>query len=980
MNFFFNFFFLILISKLVISHNNYFFFNEEIIESINNQNSDNITTNIFRLPEIVFNILNDTIHEASTENDNLTDGFRKCIYNMNQSYYTPNTEDLTKLYEGSSKGFIDLSSFSNCFESNENNPNFNENKLNNNEIRPEINDTNSIDKEIERTKKSKKEYNFYTVYPILNHKQKIAISKFDNDSIFEHSWIFGFCAKKDLCDEEAFKEIIKRVNIKFRNNRIKVFNEYYDNINNIAIIDNKKEYKKLTEFCFDNFLRSISCILILIQIIFIIYKKIPQKIFGICIKRKYIREIKNDPKKIGYLLNNSIFTKKINEKIRLCFSLSDNLDILVTNKKNDELFKDEDLIYLKGIKAMGVIFLIFGTTFIYFFNYPICISESDEKKSYIKTFKSLMFIIFWRISPALLLSSSGFSLSYKFLNFLDKKLVNIAPENKDNIKDINDDDINLDNKECEDKDENDKLLEIKGTNSDSNTEGKNSSKTDSTKNKAIAYYANNKIDSSKDMVDESKTKSKSYYENTLGIKFYENDIAKTALNSMFRNQTINDTIILSRISTDEIPYSMLLNFFLRQIHKVFCLFIGIHFFKRFFPIVSSYSNNGAPLMNYLFKEIIDKLDSGFGNFIFYKNFVDLFKEHDKEEKHFNENHNYKISLLQVFSIIICETNYFIIGTFLIFISYKNKLQLDYILIFLIVIFSLIKIVYNFAKPENNPGMFYFYSVYQQFFFNPIFNFSYFLIGLFFGIVNYVVQNDISRKETLIKERPMVNIPLSFYEICDYKKRKNIIPFILSIIFLIISLLCFPYFFRSKFTDIITDDNPSIIFVLLSSIDIDLLIFLFYFFMLSCYISGRNMFFKFFNSNIWVQISKLYFWFVLFTPIVSYYIIYKTETQLQLGFFIVMIYGAVCGTNLYLVSVAFFVILELPYKKLIKLYFNPSSKLSESEVDEDDENNDENKYPIQSESMMKDLSEKDLETEINEEKEKDDEDNEIKLPK
>ena len=959
MNFSFKFIFLIIIQKLFISLNNDFFLNNEIFENYNfkNNSQSDDRERIFKLPDIVIGILKKIIEEAYYDLPSLSPEFSNCITNMKTIYQESDNDDLTKLYEGSSKGFIDLGGFSNCIDSNNNK------NLKDNETEPKNN--------IYSTEKTNKKYNFYTIYPILNHKQKIEISKFDNNSVFNHSWIFGFCAREDLCEEEAFKEVVIRVNKKFRNNSIEVFNDYYDNISSIGIINNLKEYDKLTDFSFDNFLRSISFILLLIQTLFIIYKKIPEKIFGIFIKRKYLREIKSDPKKIGYLLNNSIFTKKINSKIRLCFSLSDNLDYLITNKKNDELFKDEDLTYLRGIKSLGIIFFIFGTTFIFFFNYPICISESDERKRYIKSLTSLILIFVWRIAPALLLSSSGFSLCYKFLNFLDKKLVNIATENSD-IIDINKE-IGKENKESEDIEESDKLLENKEINSDNITEGKSSNKTDSTKNKGLAYYPNSSNDTSKDLVDDSKTNSKSYIENTLGIKFYENDIAKNTLNTIFKNQRINDSVVLSKISTDKIPFSVLLNFFLRQIHKIFCLFIGIHFFKRFFPIISSLSSKGAPLMNYLFKEIIDKLDNGIGNFFFYQNFIDLFKNHDNEEKDINKHHNQKFSLLQVFSIIICEANYFIIGTILIFISYKKKLHLDIIVTFLIIIFAIMKIIYNFSKSENNPGMFYFYSNYQKFFFNPIFNFNYFLIGLFFGMINYVVQNDISKKEVFIKERPMVKIPISFSKICDYKKRKNIPHFIFTIIFLIIFIFIFPFSFNSKFDDIITKDDPSILFVLFSSIDIDCFLFSFYFFMLSCYISGRNLFFQFFNSNVWVQISKLYFWFVLFTPIVSYYIIYKTETQLNLGFSIVMIYGAICLTNLYIISVAAFVILELPYKKLIKLYFNISSKLSESQVDEDDEIHDDSKYPIQSESMMKELSEKDLETEYNEEKEKDDND-------
>jgi hypothetical protein len=135
-----------------------------------------------------------------------------------------------------------------------------------------------------------------------------------------------------------------------------------------------------------------------------------------------------------------------------------------------------------------------------------------------------------------------------------------------------------------------------------------------------------------------------------------------------------------------------------------------------------------------------------------------------------------------------------------------------------------------------------------------------------------------------------------------------------------------------------------------------------------------MFFKFFNSNVWLQISKLYFWIIIFTSFLTYYILYKTETQVNLGLFIVMIYGAICGTNLYVISLLFFIIFELPYKKLIKLYFNISSKLNEI-VDEEDaeEDNNTKQYPLHSISMNE-INEKDLETDTPGYKGEDDDEN------
>ena len=915
---------------IIASENNNNFLNDDNTndayfsnnQTDNDHNNDNYDDNkIFLFHEILSTILKEVINKKENKNEK---DYYYCLKIISQKYNSSNNSEIIKLYEGSSKGFKDLSSFYNCIEFDEN---------------------------------GSSKYNYYTVYPLLNHAQKLNMSKLNHDSIYDNSWIFGFCLVNNDCTNDALKKILVEVNKIFNQYNVTVFNDYYNDIKNFEIINNIKTYEKYNHFSLKNFFNSISIYFIIIQILFTIFKVIPEKIFGCCIKRKYRSESQNDSKKIDYLLNNIKFSKKINSKIRECFSFLDNFDDFYNNKKDNEIFKDEDLTYIKGIKAIGIIFLIFGTTFIYFFNYPLIISESSAKKEYLKSFGCLVLIIFWRISPALLLSSSGYSLSYKFLNFLDKKLANLAPDNID---------INSNSKEEKTSEEETSTFLEKTEKSNDKIDGKSSSKFNSYENKPLKFFST--TDENKDT-----SNSKSYEENTLGIKFYQNDLAKKTLNNMFRNQRVNDTLILSKISTNKIPYSIFFNFIFRQFHKIFCMNIGINYYKNVLPLSLLIGNKGAPLINYFFNEYLEKIGLGFGNYLFYQNFKEMinnFHEHENENK-IAENH---ISFLKVFSLIVCENNFFIIGSILIFICYKKRLPLDYIIVFLLILFAIIKIIYNCRNDDSNPGMIYFDCIYHKFFLNPIFNFNYYLIGILYGIVNYVVQNDISKNESFIKERPMVAIPIFISRACDYKKRRNMVHFIFSLIFLIIFLSIFTFFLRIFFTDIIENNDASTIFKIISSIDVDFFLYLFHFFMIACYISGRNMFFKFLNSNVWVQISKLYIWIIIFTSLTCYYIIYNSETQLNLSVFIVLIYGAICGTNLYLLSIIFFILFELPYKKLIKLYFNISSKINETDEEEEDieDENNNNSYPLQKDSVLDELSEKELQQKNNEEKDEEDE--------
>jgi hypothetical protein len=861
------------------------------------------------LIDIQYN-LNIILQEVAKNTNNTSDSYKKCVYNIMNMDKTKNdipiNKTLRKIYEGSSKGFIDLSGFYNCIN----------------------------------IKDNKNDFNYYTIYPKIGEDKKGQINTFNNKTIEEDLWIFGICLKDGLCDEKALKEMFEKVKDLFG-----MFSEY--NKENINIIDNLGEYKKMISLK-SLLVHLIPVYFIIIQLIFIIFKIIPIKIFGYCIKKKYISEIENNPKKLGSLFNKSSFNNKINLKIRECFSFTENLDELINPKKENDLYNLEDITYIKGIQTLGIIFFIFGTTFIYFFNYPICISLLDEKIDYMKAKTTSILIILWRISPALLLSCSGYSLCYKFLNFLDKKLANISSENIETMKRIG--------KGSEMQEEN---ISKEETNNDNLSDPISKSKSSSSNNKESNYYSESNLNSEDDISKEIGLKS--FVEDSYGIKYYQKDISKKALNNLFDNQNVNEAMALSKISTAATPYSFYFSFLFRQIHKLVNLNICIPLFKKSFPIFLASNSPGAPLLNYLMKEIIEKVDYGFGNFFMFLNFYELFSEsHDDKDKH-------EICVLEIFSIIVSEFNFFIIGTLLIFICYKRKYSLDYILCFLILIFIVFKIILLFIK-KANPGTFYFDSDYQKLFFNPIFNFDYFLIGMFFGIVNYAVQNEISKKESLMNERPMVTIPIFISRLCDYQKRENFIIMIISTVFMLFFLIIFPILFIHKFEEIIEKNDPPIYFTILSSIDVDLFIGLFHLFMMSCYISGRNMVFKFFNSGIWTQGAKLYFWLVMLTPLVNYYIIYKTETQLNLSFTIVLFYGAICSVNLYLISFFFFIILEVPYKKLTKLYFNISSKINSNEEDDDEEND--SKYPLQKNSLITELSEKDLEAEG-----KDDNDNE-----
>ena len=824
----------------------------------------------------------------------------ECIQNIDK-YYRNQIEKIEKLYEGSSKGFVDMNSFLTC-----------------------IND---------------KENTYFSIYPNWTKEARLDIARLNEEKLKEHLWIFGVCLQNKFCSSKDIAEIFNELNTLFRT-PFKLYTK-----DNIIVEDYVEARDEITSFK-NAFVNLIPFYIIVIQIIFMFIKKIPVKIFQCCLRRKYLRDVdkSKDKKNLDYLLNSASLKRQIALKIRQCFSLSEIIDDFLLLKKN-ELFKDDDMTYIKGIKTLGIFLFIFGFSFTVLYNYPLCLSEVGKRVEYMTNFRTVFLIIAFRLSPALIISSSGYSLSYKFLNFLDKKLTNIAIDN-------------LEKKNKENKEESSGIL--------SNNESMES------KDDNINKIAEKMDDTKKDVsnsIESSSDASKSYYENTFGIKFYSEDVTKKALNKIFKGQKIDENVLLSEISTDKIPFSLYFNFIFRQLHKFAFLGFFIVVFKLSFPVLLVIIGK-APLIYYIYKTYFKKLGTAVTNYIYIGNFIDLFSETDG------------FLMMQLFCIPMGEFNYFILCSIILFVCYKRQMRLDLIIILLIFICVVFKFIYVFSDLENrNPGMFYTDSYYQRFFFNPIFNFDFFLIGMLFGMVNYVIQNGLIKKASLIEERPFVKFPIYLAKLCDYhrvqkgKKSNNNIHFIFIIILLLFSLVIIPILFRANFETLIRKNDPSTFFVFVSLIDIELFTYCFHFFSMSCYVSGQNIFFEILNANISSYGLRLGYWVIFATPTFTYLLVYSNEANINLSFFMVLVYGAITIINAVVLGFISFLVLEMPYKKLIKLYFNITAELNKVYLEDESEENDAINNIDNNGMGMNDLSEKELLEEIGEDNNNNKEDDE-----
>ena len=141
---------------------------------------------------------------------------------------------------------------------------------------------------------------------------------------------------------------------------------------------------------------------------------------------------------------------------------------------------------------------------------------------------------------------------------------------------------------------------------------------------------------------------------------------------------------------------------------------------------------------------------------------------------FNEKGKINIhSFIDYGWIAFNEVFFFTFGTILISIGYKFKLKIDYIIITLAIVIYLGKIIFFFIinykiKYELYTTLYYYLFDYGIIMTNPLFNLPYFLIGMYFGLMNYCVQKGI----TSIKRNSYKSINIKNYNKNNFNDDKN----------------------------------------------------------------------------------------------------------------------------------------------------------------------------------------------------------------
>jgi hypothetical protein len=375
------------------------------------------------------------------------------------------------------------------------------------------------------------------------------------------------------------------------------------------------------------------------------------------------------------------------------------------------------------------------------------------------------------------------------------------------------------------------------------------------------------------------------------------------------------------------------------------------------------------------------------------------------------------NLLHYFWLPFNEIFFFIFGVILITIGYKKRYRIDKFILILTPLLFVFKLIFsyvinilyakkNFVFKRYIPAYYFIFFNYGRFMINPIFNLPYFLIGMYFGLMNYTIQKGIlnlnkldfystfsvNQRVSLDSEnKKEVDDDLSQDDLdAPLEKQKNAkikkdeqdnnnnnycievtkMPFLITpiifvqwhkkqkIIHLLILILIFVIFFI--FFSIIyyipkdiekTMTNSFINFIY--RIDIEFIVIFVQWGAFIIFLKADNFAAIFLSHVFWTLLSKPYFSFILVINTVLLFIFYQSETMIEIDSLNILLNSLIGGAVTFIFTCLFYIFFELPYKRLIHLIFSLKNKNKEIY-------NIDNDYQDEEENDSEDNNEKELE--------------------
>ena len=506
--------------------------------------------------------------------------------------------------------------------------------------------------------------------------------------------------------------------------------------------------------------------------------------------------------------------------IKSCFNLGENVEEIFSSDillYDSNLFNSSGLSIINGLRAISILIFILGKIFETFFRSPIA-NNGERFKNLCENLLFTFMAFCQRFGNKFCYCLSGFTMSYKFICYLDKEIDYI--EHNSNNNSLN----------------NNNYLDI--------------------------------------LCDK----------NINNYKIYRKKI------TWFKN---------------------FLLFIWKNLFKYFLVWFYALFYKySFFPLINFISNPG-PFWTYFESEVLNyfTFDTMFGMEIF----------QSSKSKFFYMIYN-------PFQVAINEINGFIFWTIIIFYFYKNNYRLDLFLINLILICSILKLLifiycFFFGNMNLTPSKSFMLYINNYILNSFPYNIVYFSIGILFGLINYSFQNSYIQKSS----KKFLTIPIQIISLFQKYKKSFIFSSIPCFFFFQFSYF-FLYLLYSKINTQVNKDNFSNNFWinLFYLFDIEIILFLLFLSVFSFILCPDSKIIIVLRHHYFCAISRPYFTIILCTGLICRYVMYQNDCQILLENQNVIFYSILCIFLILISSLILFIIIEVPFKKISKIFFGNKS--------------------------------------------------------
>ena len=714
----------------------------------------------------------------------------------------------------------------------------------------------------------------------LNEQNNKEINNF---TYKDNEYLYGFCVLKG-CTENVYKTLFLKLNenLKFFGNIEKDSIKLYD-------LKNKRKFNKIW---------LIPVVIIDLIILFNLLNYFLKKCFQISHQNKLIELID-------------------------CFEFNINYKTILEKDSNVD---SSNLNLIKGFRGITLISIIIYCSFFYIYHLPTKVINEIYLENLLKNYIFPLIYHGARFGKKILYALSGFELTYKMLHYLDDSLKkksesyrimkirknisedNIVNEEEDLVfegeennlknKNVNDDLIKMNNLEIDRK---------KTLNDDDDEEEKeylNQNYMNIYTKAEETFIQNNKEEHLNDLDDQNNNPSSL-------INDPKEDKNSFSLRKSYVNFYENN-----RLKLDKKDF---FNWFIRQFYKYFLFVVIIIFYKYGTNYAFRDEENINPIL-----------------ILFYENISDKFSDiHILSNLFCFSPFSYKTYFwVDPFELVYNEITFFIIGSILIYVCYKYCKRLDIIILLTsLVLFCLKLILGIFIFIENGyyPAMFYQYDgtiqIRSYISSNQFMNLNIFLLGMFFGEILYCIFYEDSEDQN----KKYLKIPQKFAEFFkNFFVNQSFIETIIThiiLIFLFGSYLAIVFVFEiliKYYMDNKSNDNYYTFFAdktfnIVALFDSDIAIFILLLLIMMMFFNRDNIFSKFLEHKYWGILANPYWSNLLLLHICASYIFYYIPNRIKLDIYppIFLSFQILILTSF--VSCISFVLVEIPLKKITKLY-------------------------------------------------------------